>query len=58
MSEATIPEVGSMVRKEACTACKGNKVVCVTTSRGDHKCTPCPQCGGNGYLVRVELDRR
>lgn len=53
-----IPEVGSMVRKEACSNCKGNKVVCVTTRSGDHRTTACPQCGGNGYLIRVELDRR
>lgn len=53
-----MPEVESMVRKEACSNCKGNKVVCVTTSSGDHKTTACPQCGGNGYLIRVQLESR
>jgi len=47
-----------MVRKEACTHCKGNKYVRVTTNHGDHKTSTCPHCGGQGYLVRVQLDRR
>lgn len=47
-----------MVRKESCNHCKGNKYVHVTTAQGSHKTTTCPHCGGQGYLVRVQLERR
>lgn len=47
-----------MVRKETCSACKGNKVIPVTTSNGRIKNAECPHCGGNGFNVRIELPRR
>lgn len=44
-----------MVCRETCDRCKGNKYVHVTTANGQHKPTPCPQCGGNGFKIRVSL---
>lgn len=44
-----------MVSRETCDHCKGNRYVRVPTDRGQDKHIPCPQCGGNGYKVRVTL---
>lgn len=46
-------EVSTVVKKETCPSCRGDKVVRVTTSDGTHKVRKCPECGGNGYKVRM-----
>lgn len=42
-----------MVRKEECPTCKGNKIHRVRTAAGSLKPRPCPQCGGQGFKVRL-----
>lgn len=44
-----------MVNKQTCPRCKGNKVVNVATADGRNKNATCPECGGNGYQIKVTL---
>ena len=42
-----------MVRKETCTECKGNRWVTVKGTGGKDVHRKCPNCGGQGYKVRI-----
>lgn len=42
-----------MVKKETCPHCKGDKIVRVTASDGRMKMRACPECGGQGYKVKM-----
>ncbi|HEY5471963.1 MAG TPA: hypothetical protein VIK32_02105 [Candidatus Limnocylindrales bacterium] len=42
-----------MVRKETCPACKGNRWVTLKDSAGRDIHRKCPQCGGQGFKVRL-----
>jgi DnaJ-class molecular chaperone len=46
-----------MVRKETCPDCKGNRYVRIQRNNGDSIHRKCPSCDGNGYRIRVSLDR-
>lgn len=50
---AQAEEVSTMVKKETCPGCKGDKVVRVVAPDGNEKKRTCPSCGGRGYKVRV-----
>lgn len=43
-----------MVRKIDCPTCKGNKVVTVRNAAGVTKVRQCPDCGGQGFKVRID----
>lgn len=42
-----------MVRKETCPRCKGNRWVKVTPAPGKELHAKCPECGGQGYKIRL-----
>lgn len=42
-----------MVRKTDCPTCKGNKIVTVKSTEGATKIRTCPECGGQGYKIRL-----
>lgn len=42
-----------MIRRETCTLCKGGRWVAVKTPVGRDKWAKCPECGGQGYKIRV-----
>ena len=46
-------EMIQMVRKETCPACKGNRWVTLKDSAGRDIHRKCPQCGGQGFKVRL-----
>jgi len=46
-------EMICMIRKETCTACKGNRYVTVKSTGGQHVHKKCPHCGGNGFKVHL-----
>lgn len=46
-------EATTMVRKETCPHCKGNRYVEVKDTHGKPAHIRCPHCGGNGYKVRL-----
>ena len=42
-----------MVRKETCPRCKGNRWVKVSAAAGKERTHKCPECGGQGYKIRM-----
>jgi DnaJ-class molecular chaperone len=42
-----------MVRKETCPRCKGNRWVKVAQAPGKEQNAKCPECGGQGFKIRV-----
>ncbi len=42
-----------MVRKETCPRCKGNRWVRIQTQSGRQLPQKCPECGGQGYKIRL-----
>jgi predicted Zn finger-like uncharacterized protein len=42
-----------MVRKEPCPLCKGNRYITVVKTAGNNGHVKCPNCGGQGYKVRI-----
>lgn len=53
MLVADSKEVATMVRKETCPLCKGNKVVAVERTGGSKDWRSCNACNGAGYRVQI-----
>lgn len=54
MSQGEDPEEAtSVVRKETCTNCKGNRYIAIKAPTGRPGHIKCPHCGGAGYKVRI-----
>jgi DnaJ-class molecular chaperone len=45
--------VRTVVTKQTCPKCKGGRYISVTTPVGREKLQKCPDCGGQGYKIRV-----
>lgn len=43
----------SVVKKETCPACKGNKVVATESRSGTRDWRTCSECHGSGYHIKV-----
>jgi DnaJ-class molecular chaperone len=46
-------EARTMVRKEQCPQCKGNKYIAVAKSPDKNAWVKCPSCSGQGYKIRL-----
>lgn len=46
-------EVITVVRKETCPHCKGNRFIAVTKAPNKDAWVKCPSCGGQGFRIRV-----
>ena len=53
ISTAIAREMIEMVRKETCPTCKGNRWVTVKDPAGRDVHRKCPQCGGQGFKLRL-----
>lgn len=47
-------EVSSVVRKEQCPQCKGNRFISVVKSPQRESWVKCPSCGGQGFKIRIQ----
>lgn len=51
--EKPTAEVITVVHKDTCPQCKGNRFISVVKSPNKETWVKCPACGGQGFKIRV-----